>query len=181
MMRRLSFICLGLAGTVLVGCGQSHGDLRQWMNNERQNAKPHVTPIDPPKPYVPLNYTRGGMLDPFDDKGLMRAIGAGGSVGDKATIPTEVLFHMERRKEPLEAYPLDVMKMVGVLDRKGEQVALVTVDKLLYQIRLGAYLGQNFGKVTRITEDSVVLQEWATDATGEWIERESTLELQEKQ
>jgi type IV pilus assembly protein PilP len=43
----------------------------------------------------------------------------------------------------------------------------------------GDYLGQNFGKITRITETEIDLREIAQDASGEWIERTSTLQLQE--
>ena len=69
--------------------------------------------------------------------------------------------------------------MVGSLDRAGSRVALVKVDNLLYQVRPGAYLGQNFGKVTKISENEVTLREIVQDAAGEWIERVATLQLQE--
>jgi type IV pilus assembly protein PilP len=72
------------------------------------------------------------------------------------------------------------MAMVGSLDRSGELVALVRVDRLLYQVRPGNYLGQNFGRVTRITETEVVLREIVQDAAGEWIERPAALQLVEE-
>jgi type IV pilus assembly protein PilP len=86
---------------------------------------------------------------------------------------------MARRKEPLEAYPLDTMSMVGSLDKKGVPAALLKVDKLLYQVRVGNYLGQNYGKITKITENAVHLREIVQDATGDWVERTTSLELQE--
>ena len=86
---------------------------------------------------------------------------------------------MARRKEPLEAYPLDVMAMVGSLDKKGTPTALLRVDKLLYQVRVGNYVGQNYGKIVKITENSIQLREIVQDATGDWIERIATLDLQE--
>ena len=87
---------------------------------------------------------------------------------------------MNRRKEPLEAYPTDGMTMVGSVTQRGLPVALLRVDRLLYQVKLGDYLGQNFGKIMRISETEVVLREIVQDAAGEWIERTSTLKLQEK-
>lgn len=87
---------------------------------------------------------------------------------------------LNRRKEPLEAYPLDAMSMVGTLDRGGKRVALLRVDKLLYQVRVGDHLGQNYGRITKITEGDVALREIVQDAAGEWIERNSELQLQEK-
>ena len=86
---------------------------------------------------------------------------------------------LARRKQPLEAFPLDTMTMVGSLNRAGELVALVKVDKLLYQVKAGSYLGQNFGRVTRITETEVVLREIVQDSAGEWTERPAALQLVE--
>jgi len=87
---------------------------------------------------------------------------------------------MNRRKEPLEAFPLDAMMMVGTLVKQGQPVALVKVDNLLYQVRPGNYLGQNYGKITKITETEVSLREIVQDAAGEWTERQGSLQLQEK-
>ena len=87
---------------------------------------------------------------------------------------------LARRKEPLESFPLDAMAMVGSLARQGQPVALVRVDNLLYQVRPGNYLGQNYGKVTKVGETQVELREIVQDAAGEWIERMATLQLQER-
>ena len=84
-----------------------------------------------------------------------------------------------RRKEPLEATPLDAVAMVGSLTKSGRPVALVRVDNLIYQVRVGNYLGQNYGRITAVTEASVVLREIVQDAAGEWIERPATLQLLE--
>ena len=87
---------------------------------------------------------------------------------------------MNRRKEPLEAYPLDSMAMVGSVSKEGRPHALLKVDNLLYQVSVGQYLGQNYGKITKISETEVVLREIVQDAAGEWIERTSNLMLQER-
>ena len=87
---------------------------------------------------------------------------------------------LARRKEPLESYPLDAVTMVGSLVKQGQPVALVRVDNLLYQVRPGNYLGQNYGKITKVGETEVALREIVQDAAGEWIERPATLQLQER-
>ncbi|MDT4864920.1 Pilus assembly protein, PilP [compost metagenome] len=69
--------------------------------------------------------------------------------------------------------------MVGSLTRQGQLVALVKVDSLLYQVKVGNYLGQNYGRVLHISETEVALREIVQDAAGEWIERTSALQLQE--
>jgi type IV pilus assembly protein PilP len=87
---------------------------------------------------------------------------------------------MNRRKEPLESYPLDSMTMVGSVAKSETPFALLKVDSLLYQVKPGDYVGQNFGRITKITETQIVLREIVQDAAGEWIERPSTLQLQER-
>ena len=101
---------------------------------------------------------------------------AGQSAASSALVAPE----MKRRKEPLESFPLDAMTMVGSMIRQGRPVALIKVDNLLYQVRPGNYLGQNYGKITKVTETEVVLREIAQDAAGEWVERAATLQLQER-
>jgi type IV pilus assembly protein PilP len=71
------------------------------------------------------------------------------------------------------------MKMVGSVNRKGVQYALLKVDNLLYQVKVGDYLGQNYGKIMKITETNISLREIVQDAAGEWIERPAALQLQE--
>lgn len=70
--------------------------------------------------------------------------------------------------------------MVGSVVKQGRQYALLRVDNLLYQVKLGDYLGQNYGKITKITETDISLREIVQDAAGEWIERPGALQLQEK-
>ncbi len=117
-------------------------------------------------------------VDPFSAEkltSLLRATDAS-PVTNSALIAPE----LARRKQPLEAYPLDTMSMVGSLNRQGQMVALIKVDNLLYQVRTGQYLGQNFGRVTKISETEVVLREIVQDAVGEWTERPAALQLQEE-
>jgi type IV pilus assembly protein PilP len=87
---------------------------------------------------------------------------------------------LARRKEPMESFPLDSMALVGSIIKAGQPVALIKVDNLLYQVKLGSYLGQNFGRVMKISETEVTLREIVQDAVGEWIERVATLQLQER-
>ena len=72
------------------------------------------------------------------------------------------------------------MTMVGLMDRAGRKVALIRVDKLLYQVGIGQYLGQNFGRITQINEHEILLREIAQDAAGDWVERPAALQLQEE-
>ena len=168
-----------LLGSVLLsGCTSSDEDeLRAWMAQERANAKPRITPLEEPKPFKPQAYTAGDGMDPFNPLKLIQVLRKESA---KTSASTDLLApELNRRKEPLEAEPLDTMTMVGSLDKKGVPTALLRVGTLLYQVRVGNYLGQNYGKITKITENSIQLREIVQDGGGDWIERTSTLELQE--
>lgn len=164
-----------LAVLSLTACGGQHDELQAWMDQQRQEVKPNVQPLTEPRKFHPQAYAGMESEEPFSQNKLT------GALKNEATQPNSaVSAELNRRKEPLEAFPLDAMTMVGSLDRGGKRVALLRVDKLLYQVRVGEHLGQNYGRVTKITEGDVVLREIVQDAAGEWIERNSELQLQEK-
>ena len=159
---------------MLAGCGAENEELQQWMQQQQQEIKPHVEPITAPTKFVPQPYLALKGAEPFSS----RKMDAGALITRQ---PNAVLAsEMRRRKEPLEAYPLDSMIMVGSVMRAGKQHALVRVDNLLHYVKVGEYMGQNYGKISRVTEKDVTLREIVQDASGEWIERTSTLQLQEK-
>jgi type IV pilus assembly protein PilP len=170
---------LALVALALAGCGASQQEeLQQWMQEQRAQTRPKVQPIPEPKKFTPQPYTQANAFDPFSTQKLTQALKreAAQSTASTALVAPE----LARRKEPLEAYPLDTMSMVGSLMKQGQPVALVRVDNLLYQVRTGNYLGQNYGKVVKVGETEVVLREIVQDAAGEWIERTATLQLQER-
>jgi type IV pilus assembly protein PilP len=167
------------AAALVAGCDTSqHEELQAWMAEQRQQTRPVVQPIPEPKKFAPQPYGQETATDPFSNQKLAQALKreSAQSTASAALIQPE----LNRRKEPLEAYPLDTMSMVGSLVKQGQPVALVKVDNLLYQVRPGNYLGQNYGRITKVGESEVVLRELVQDASGEWVERSATLNLQEK-
>lgn len=173
-MRPLACIAMLTAAGLLAGCSADMDELQQWMEQQRREARATIAPLVPPKKFLPQAYEPAG-VDPFSMQKLSVAIKA------EATQPNSLLTaEMNRRREPLENYPLDSMAMVGSLTKQSQRFALLRVDNLLYQIKPGDYLGQNFGRVTKINETEITLREVVQDAAGEWIERTSTLQLQEK-
>lgn len=177
-MNPLKIALLAALGVGLYGCGGGNDDeLRQWMTELRASIKPRISPLVEPKQFLPQNYSMDAGLEPFNPIKLTLALRR--ESNQSTTNAGLIAPEMARRKEPLEAYPLDTMSMVGSLDKKGVPAALLKVDKLLYQVRVGNYLGQNYGKITKITENAVHLREIVQDATGDWVERTTSLELQE--
>jgi type IV pilus assembly protein PilP len=170
----LMTLCSGL----LSACGASReDDVRQWMAEERNRTQPKVASIPAPKQFKPEPYSNVAAMDPFSNQKLTQALKRDSSqaAANVALIAPE----LARRKEPLEAFPLDAMALVGSIIKSGQHVALLKVDNLLYQVRVGGYIGQNYGKVTKITETEITLREIVQDAVGEWIERIATIQLQE--
>jgi type IV pilus assembly protein PilP len=174
----LSVISVVTACFVLTSCGSSEQEeLQQWMTEQRSMIKPKVEPLPEPTKFSPQAYTQEGAIEPFSMQKLTQALNrdAKQATSNAALIAPE----LSRRKEPLEAMPLDAVSMVGSLIKSGQPVALVRVDNLLYQVRVGNYLGQNYGRITKISETEVALREIVQDAAGEWLERSATLQLQE--
>lgn len=167
-------LLLAMVG-LLAGCGAENEELQDWMERQRREAKPNVSPLTPPKKFEAQPYSSAQAVDPFSNQKLTVAVKA------EARQPNSMLgAELNRRKEPLEAYPLDSMTMVGSVAKQARPFALLRVDNLLYQVKLGDHIGQNYGRIVKITETQIELREIVQDAAGEWIERPTTLQLQEK-
>lgn len=163
---------------VLTACSSSgQEELQQWMTEQRNLTRPKVEPLPEPTKFSPQAYTQEGAVEPFSPQKLTQALNRD---SNRATANAGLIApELSRRKEPLEAMPLDAVAMVGSLIKQGQPVALVRVDNLLYQVRVGNHLGQNYGRITKISETEVALREIVQDAAGEWLERTATLQLQE--
>lgn len=170
-----AFLLAGAMLMLVAGCGGDNQELQEWMDQQRREVKPSIHPISPPKKFDPEPYAGGDKVEPFSSQKLSVAL------KQEAKQPNSLLAsELNRRKEPLEAYPLDSMSMVGSVVKNGRQFALLKVDNLLYQVKVGDYLGQNYGRITGINETEVTIREIVQDAAGEWIERSTNLQLQEK-
>lgn len=163
-------LSIGLLSIGLAGCSGGEGDdLDKFMRNAANDMRPKIKPLPEVKPYLALQYNADGSLsDPFRSR--------------KAANKSGVLQpNLSRPKEPMEAYPLESIKYVGLLSKSKLTYALLkTPDNGVQQVKLGNYVGQNFGMVTQITDGEVVLKEIVQDdISGDWIERVSNLALQE--
>jgi type IV pilus assembly protein PilP len=119
------------------------------------------------KPYEPFAYNAFDLSDPFKPRKIEPNRGSSRLAPDLA-----------RRKEPLEAFPLESLNMVGVLQQGKSVFALVrTPEKDVYQVRMGNHLGQDYGVVTAVTDGEIRLKELVQDSAGDWSERSSTLQL----
>jgi type IV pilus assembly protein PilP len=174
--RKMMIVVGGFVGVALLaGCSGDQDELQAWMEQQKREVRPSVKPLDPPKKFDPQSYVAANGVEPFSAQKLTVALKQEAKQSNSL-----VAAELNRRREPLEAYPLDNMAMVGSVARNGRQFALLKVDKLLYQVKVGDYIGQNYGRITNISETEVALREIVQDAAGEWIERNGALQLQEK-
>jgi type IV pilus assembly protein PilP len=165
-MKRLASIVIVM---VLSGCGGgSMDDLKTFVAETGKDSQGKIEPLPEVKPYESFSYNAFDLPDPFKPRKLSTG-GGGGLQPD-----------LNRPKEPLEAFSLETLKMVGVLSQNGVINAVIkTPDNAIYHIKKGNYVGQNFGLVTQITDSEVTLREVVQDSAGDWSERTSTLVLQE--
>jgi type IV pilus assembly protein PilP len=160
------------ACTLLSACGgEKHSDLREFVKNSDNLPRGRIPPLPEVQPYVPVEYTAFDLTDPFKPRKIEPPKGAAVAGGVQPDV--------NRRREPLEAYPLEALKMVGILKQKGYFALVKTPDNNLFQVKSGNYLGQNFGRITEISDGSIKLREIVQDSNGNWEEKDQTLLLQE--
>lgn len=171
-MRNLAIIAVVL---LLAACGSDeHQDLKAELKNISKDLRGHIPPLPVVKPYEPVPYKAFDLPDPFGPAKIELAIGTNMKGKGGANAPD-----VNRPKEPLEAYPLESLKMVGTLYQKGVYYALVRADTSVYRVKAGNYMGQNFGIITGINDSEIKLKELVQDASGDWTERKVALQLAE--
>jgi type IV pilus assembly protein PilP len=154
------------------GCGaESHSDLRQFVKDSENLPHGQIPPLPEVTAYEPAKYTAFETIDPFKARKIEPPKGSGDGLAPD----------LNRRREPLEAFPLESLRMVGTLEQKKEIYALVkSPDNSIFRVKLGNYMGQNFGRIMAITESSIRLKEIHQGSGGNWEEKEQVLLLQEE-
>jgi type IV pilus assembly protein PilP len=172
MRKRLALVALA----ALAACGgEEHGDLKQELALLTKDFRGRVDPLPEVKPYEPVPYTAEGLVDPFRPERIDVARRQATPSASSARLEKE----RDRPKEPLESFPLESIQMMGTITQDKETFALVKAGPNLYRVRKGNYMGQNFGVVTGIDEAQITVKELIQDGAGEWVERNSALQLVE--
>ena len=164
---RLLFAC---ALASLAACGsEEHQGLREWMANEEKGMRGSVKPLPQVKPYEPQSYEAATLIDPFS------------TLKAKVEGATTKGPDIQRPREPLEEFPLESLRLVGILQDKQRLTAQILVNGRGYQVKVGNYVGQNFGRVVRIVttknDEKIVIKELVKDPDDQWVEKESELML----
>ncbi len=162
-------VLVPVALLLISGCTSDNEDLKRFVRDSDKQVPPKIEALPAVKPFEPFTYEGFDLPDPFKPRKLTAPKGGGALAPD-----------LNRRKEPLEAFPLEQLKMVGTLSMDKEMYAIVRADKTLYRVKKGNYMGQNFGLITEVTDNEIKLKEIVQDSAGDWAERQSVLPLLEE-
>ena len=177
MKRMILFVLCGALGACSSG---DHEELRQWMIESGKGMRGSIPKLPEVQPYQPVPYDVEAMLDPFKpgkiepESKYRQAAGKGGAFQPDFEA-------RELRNSLLEKYPIESLKMIGYLNVNKQPLAVVQVDDKVKQVRVGDYIGLDFGMVTKISDKDIELRELIQDSAGDWSERKSSLFLQSKE
>ena len=177
-MKRL--ILVALCGALGACSGGDHEDIKRWMAENTQNMRGNIPKLPEVKPYEPVPYDVEVMVEPFRASKIEPESkrGKGGGKGGAFEPDFEA---RELRNSLLEKYPIESLKMIGYLNVNRQPIGVIQVENKVKQVKVGEYVGLDFGMVTRITDKEVVLRELIQDSAGDWSERTSSLYLQGKE
>ncbi len=167
--RSINRLCFALMTTfMMAACTGDVSDLETFVENTKTRYQGSVEPPPPFEPYANYVYSTGEMRDPFSEPAKKDDPSAQGSPEGG------------RRKEPLEFFPLDTLKMVGVIEQRGQIWGLVRdPEGKIHRVQRGDHAGQNYGEITLITDTKINFLEIVADGQGGWVEREISLSLSE--
>ncbi len=163
------------ATAILTACGgDGHQDLRDYVAEVKARDKSAIAPLPEIKTFETFVFDESGLRDPFEPAEIAQdsvemSVGNGGIHPDAG-----------RRKEELESYSLDSLRMMGTLELKGLYWGLIKAgDGTIHRVLPGNYLGMNHGKINRILGDRIELTEIIADGAGSWNERQAAIALAE--
>jgi len=160
---------------LLSGCGADEfQDLQDFVKNSGADMRGKIEAPPEVKPYEPFNYDNSaGLADPFKPRMQARPKGGNPSSASANQPP-------DHHKEELEEFPLESLKMVGFLYiHNSAHAQVIAPDGKIHNVKVGNYMGQNFGQITSIAETEIKLKEMVQDSAGDWSERNSSLQLVE--
>ena len=161
-------VLLAVLGLGLSGCASDTKEIEEWVAEVKARPAPPLDPLPVMKQFESFEYSSEGLRDPFAVPTPDRDSGSG------------LRPDPNRRKQVLEAFPLDGLNMVGTIGTGSSLIGLVLApDRVTYRVRPGNYMGQNDGRITAVYEDRVEMVELVPDGAGGWLERQAKIALED--
>jgi len=157
-----------------------HEDLKQWMADSTKDMRGNIPKLPEVKPYQPVPYEVEALLDPFKASKIEPESKSRQGAGKGGAFQPDFEAR-ELRNSLLEKYPIESLKMIGYMNVNKQPMAVVQVEDKVKQVKVGDYIGLDFGMVTKISDKEVELRELIQDSAGDWSERKSSLYLQSKE
>jgi type IV pilus assembly protein PilP len=160
----------------MTGCSNDDfSDLNQYISQVKARPKGPIQPLPEIKVIEPFVFKPEGLRDPFKPLELPEQ-----DSGIDISKTNGIKPDPSRRKEELEAFPLDGLKMVGTVVMKSSLWGLIKAsDGTIHRVQVGNYMGKNHGKIIRIVTDKIELMEIIPDKPGTWREQQTSLALTE--
>jgi type IV pilus assembly protein PilP len=176
-MNKVSIVLI----TLLVAACSGQENIQNWMDEQTKSMHPRVAPLPQVKPYEAVPYEVASSLDPFNSSKIIPE-GKGGRKGQGGDLEPDFEAR-DLRNNILEKVPLESVKLIGVMNLNNQVMGAVQVDslQLIKQVKVGDWLGIDFGVITQIKEQEIVIKEVIEDPSGEWVERINALQLQVKE
>ncbi|MBX2823336.1 MAG: pilus assembly protein PilP [Gammaproteobacteria bacterium] len=166
-------LLLGLA-SLLTACAGDMSDLDRFIAETKTKHHGQVDPLPEFPPYETFTYTADKTRDPFRPQTDESQVAA---VTETSSGPRP---EVSRRKEPLESYPIDSLKMVGLLQQSAQTWGLVKdPEGTIHRVQPGNFAGQNHGKIVAVAETKIDIVELVADGLSGWVQREAQLAMTE--
>jgi type IV pilus assembly protein PilP len=167
---------------VLVACSRDQGyqDLDEFMKKARNEPQGKVEPLPEFKAYEAFTYAASDRRSPFEPPA---EVVLSDQEDEEDEPESEIKPNENRPTEPLERFEMSDLAMVGSLQRseEGRLFALVQdPEGGIHRVTVGDYMGQNHGRVQRVTETRIQLREIVGDGSGGWVKRPRTLSLEQE-
>lgn len=151
--------------------GSETAQLQQQLTEIAERPGGEIEPLPEFAPYEAFTYSAASLRSPFE---LPRIA----SREDDGEPPDLVEPDPDREREPLEAFSINTLEMVGMLRQENRIMALVRDGEgQVHRVMRGNYMGRNHGRVTSITAERIELTEIVPAGDGGWVERPRTVEL----
>ena len=163
------------------GCGSEYQELERWIDENMERSGPPVEPLRPISNAEVVDYP-GILKDPFRD--FYASDGALEEEGDfaeegRVRLPPEVEWELNTRKrEELEQFELDTLRMIGSMEDSERRWGLVQDPQgSVHRVEVENYLGRNIGKIISIGDDRIQIRELLIGPQGRLEEREAKIAL----